>query len=168
MRTEPPNEKMLLGTAFHDILENAENKVDLVHTEKYIFDVTCNAAIFKPQIQEIRASKNYMVDGRDITLSGKCDGITGNKVIDHKLTFRPNPESFFDSYQWRTYLDIFNADIFRYILYAAKQKDNRIEIYDISPITMYRYPGMVGDIEKGIRNFLTFVDEHCPRYGERT
>lgn len=165
MRTEPPNEKMFLGSTFHSLLESCPDKIDSVSENGYNFTITCDAEIKAPQIKEVRAHKEYDVDGRKVFLSGKCDGITGNKVIDHKLSFRPNPEYYFESYQWRAYLDIFSADIFQYILYSAKQKDNDIEIYDISVMDMYRYPGMKDDVITGIRNFLDFVDHNCPEYG---
>ena len=165
MRTEPANEKMLIGTAFHSVLEACPENLDHTFQDGYEFTISCDVEIKAPQIKEIRAHKEYNVDGRKIILSGKCDGITGNVVADHKLSFRPNPEYYFESYQWRAYLDIFNADIFKYILYSAKQKDNDIEIYDISVMDMYRYPGMADDVVAGIRNFLDFIDYNCPEYG---
>ena len=165
MRTEPPNEKMFIGTSFHSLLESCPYKIDSALENGYKFTITCDAEIKAPQIQEIRAQKEYDIDGRRVVLSGKCDGITGNKVVDHKLSFRPNPEYYFESYQWRAYLDIFNADVFQYILYSAKQNGSDIEIYDISVMDMYRYPGMKEDVIMGVRNFLDFVDHNCPEYG---
>lgn len=165
MRTEPPNEKMFIGTAFHAVLETCAGDIESVSCGEYNFTVTCDASIEMPQIKEIRASKEYYVDGEIIRLSGKCDGATGNKITDHKLTFRPNPETYFDSYQWRAYLDIFNADSFEYMIYSANQKDKEIEIYDVSKLSMYRYPGMVDDLIIGIRNFVEFVKENAPEYG---
>jgi hypothetical protein len=166
MRTEPPNEKMFIGTAFHTLLENCVENIDDEKCGEYNFKVTCDADIEMPQIKEIRASKEYFVDGQKTKLTGKCDGITGNQVTDYKLTFNPKPENYFDSYQWRSYLDIFDADVFTYCIFSAKQKDKEIEIYDASTLTMYRYPNMVDDLITGIRNFVEFVKHNAPDYGK--
>ena len=162
LRTESPNEKMAIGTAWHSILENPPDIIDTVTKDGYTFKVECESQISLPQIREIRANKEYTIDGEMITLSGGCDGISGNIITDHKLTFNENVETYFDSYQWRTYLDIFNADEFIYWIYAANQKGNDITINHISSIKMFRYPEMVDDVKKGIRDLVTFVKQHVP------
>jgi hypothetical protein len=115
-----------------------------------------------PQVVEVRASKTYHVGGYDVALTGKVDGITGNMINDHKLTFRSDVENYFGSYQWRAYMDIFNADYFTYYIYAAKEKNNHVTITDISSFTVYRYPGMVADLENGINNMVQFIKTQIP------
>lgn len=162
LRTEPPNEKMRMGTAFHSILENPPDELDVVEKDGYTFIIECDAEITIPQIREIRAKKTYTVDNVDVTLTGGCDGITANKISDHKLTFRPNPENYFDSYQWRAYLDIYNADIFEYLIYHGNAKGNNVKIKDVSTMSLYRYPGMVDDLKAGIAELLEFVRAYVP------
>lgn len=162
LRTQPPNDAMRKGTAWHSVLENPPNEIIEVKRDGFIFKVMCDATIKLPQIREIRANKRYMIDDIEIVLTGGTDGVTGNKITDHKLTFKPNPDTYFDSYQWRAYLDIYNADIFEYIIYSAKETDNEITIYDISSLFMYRYPEMENDLIKGIRDLVEFCKEHVP------
>lgn len=162
LRTEPPNEKMLMGTAWHSILENPPDVIDTVERDGFTFIVECDGEIILPQIREIRATKEYDVDGCTVTLTGGCDGITAYEVGDHKLTFRPNPENYMDSYQWRAYLDIYNADIFKYFIYHGYQKGNTVTIKDYSTMNMYRYPRMVDDLLVGVRGLLGFVKEYVP------
>lgn len=162
LRTEAPNDKMAMGTAWHSILENPPDSIDTVEHSGFKFKVDCEAEINLPQIREIRANKTYNVDGLDIVLTGGCDGITGNTVKDHKLTFRENIDTYFDSYQWRAYLDIFNADTFEYYIYSAKDKKGIITIDNISSVKMYRYPDMVSDLESGIRNLVDFIKDFIP------
>jgi len=167
--TEAPNELMLAGTALHSIFENhppkkasCVNGFDFIERHGHIFRFLCDVSVTLPQIREIRASKAYHIDGTEVRLTGKCDGITGNKILDYKLTFKPNLDTYFESLQWRCYLDIFNADVFEYIIFHGKKKDNEITITDSYSIKMYRYPIMISDIETGIYNLLKFIRENCP------
>ena len=161
LRTEPANEKMLMGTAWHSVLENPPDELTTIEKDGFTFQVECNAEIILPQVREVRANKTYFVDGVEVTLTGKVDGITGNEIDDHKLTFNSNPENYMESYQWRAYLDIFNADVFKYIVYSAYD-NGVITIRDIYPMKVYRYPQMIADLESGIRDLLGFVKEHVP------
>lgn len=162
-REAPANESMLIGTAWHSVLEDPPEKIEFIEKNGYNFQIDCDAEISLPQIKEIRADKQYDIDGYKVSLSGGCDGITGNTVYDHKLTFKPNPENYFDSYQWRAYLDIFEADKFIYYPYHAKQDDDGlIRIVDVSEMPLYRYPDMETDLKTGIRNLLSFCREYMP------
>jgi len=163
LRTEPPRPEMEAGTAWHSVLEDPPDEISTVERNGFTFDVTCGGIIVLPQVREVRAKKVYMVDGVEVTLTGKVDGIDGNKIEDHKLTFRPNPETYMDAYQWRAYLDIFNADVFEYLIYSAKMDGNTITVYDFSPMKVYRYPEMVDDLMTGMRELVGFVKQCVPQ-----
>lgn len=163
LRTEPPKEQMAIGTIWHSIVEDPPDTIDCIKRDGYEFVMEYNGELVLPQIREIRANKSYQIDGVTVTLTGGTDGISGNKVTDHKLSFRPNPENYFGAYQWKAYLDIYNADSFEYIIYHAKQKGNVITINDISKLTLYRYPGMVSDLKRGIKELLGFIKEYVPQ-----
>lgn len=161
----PANDKMLMGTAWHAVLENPPDTIDKIERNGFTFSVECDKTIILPQVREIRANKTYRVDGFDVTLTGKVDGIDGNLVTDHKLSFRPDLENYFGSYQWRAYLDIFNADRFNYYVYHGKEPaegSKDITISDVSGMSLYRYPGMEKDLEKGISDLLFFVRMYMP------
>lgn len=166
LRTGPTNNKMLMGTAWHSILENPPPEIGTIIKDGFTFNVDCDAEIKLPQLREVRAGKKYDVDGVTVTLSGKCDGISGTTIVDHKLTFRPNPESYFGSYQWRAYLDIFDADTFTYHLYHATEKDGVVTIKDVSTLNMYRYPGMNKDLTEGISALVWFIKNNVPEMME--
>jgi hypothetical protein len=163
LRTEPENEKMRLGTLWHEIMEGKPDEITSIQRDGYTFEVTFDYEIEFPEICEIRTSKTYIIDGIEVSVTGKCDGITGNRVDDHKLTFRPNPDNYLESFQWKSYLDMFNADRFRYIIYAAKQKGKVISINDISTLEVYRYPAMVDDLVSGIRQLVNFIVGYVPQ-----
>jgi hypothetical protein len=162
LRTDPPNFKMLAGTAFHSIMENPPDLISTINKDGFTFIVDCDVEIQLPQVREIRANKTYFVNGVYVTLTGGTDGITGNRVDDHKLTFDPKPENYFDSYQWRAYLDIYNADMFKYILYHGVEDGNTITIKDVSTMFMYRYPNMQNDLMYKISELLLFTRDNIP------
>lgn len=168
-REAPANRAMEMGTAWHSVMENPpEDEFAAVERDGFNFVVECDAEITLPQVREIRAQKTYVVDGTQVTLTGGCDGITGNTVIDHKLTARPDPEKYFDSYQWRAYLDIYEADIFRYVLWHAKDEGERVLIRDVSELPLYRYPKMKDDLLAGVFEFVDFARSHLPeRFEEK-
>ena len=162
-REEPPNRAMAMGTAWHAVLEEPpEDEILMVSRDGFTFIVETEASITLPQVREIRAEKTYIVDGLPVTLTGGCDGISGNVVYDHKLTDRPNPEKYFDSFQWRAYLDIFGADTFRYVLWHALDKKDTVIIRDVSEFPIYRYPTMRDDLMVGLHDFVHFARQYLP------
>lgn len=162
LRTEPPNDNMRRGTAWHDILENPPDTIEAVERDGFKFIVDCDAEITLPQIREIREKKAYCASGVEVTLSGKCDGITANIVKDHKFTFKPNPENYLESFQWKAYLDIFDADVFEYIIYHGYARGNMVTIKNVSTMRLYRYPGMVDDILSGVSELIEFIKVYVP------
>lgn len=162
LRTSKPNEQMKMGTALHSILEDPPNEIDRIERDGFTFIFDCDSTISIPQVREIRAEKEYITNGINVVLTGKCDGITANQVDDHKLTFRPNPENYFSSYQWWAYLDIFDADKFRYIIYSARKKGRTVTIYDVSELTVYRYPEMEKDLLVGLSGLVEFIKYYVP------
>jgi hypothetical protein len=165
LRTEPPNRKMLMGTAWHSVMENPPEQFSEIEMNGFKFVIECDAEIILPQCREIRACKTYQIGDIEVKTTGKCDGITGNEIADHKLTFNSKPENYFESRQWRSYMDIFNADIFKYIIYSAKERpeDGAIVIHDISTMDVYRYPEMIDDLKRTISDLVEFIKVHVPQ-----
>lgn len=162
-RESAPSRQMEIGTAWHKVLENPPaDDFSVVDQDGFQFDIQCDAQIVLPQVREIRAEKSYDIAGTRVTLTGGCDGISGNVVTDHKLTARPDPEKYMDSYQWRAYLEIFGADVFEYVLYHAKDEGEWIVIRDVAPFRFYRYPEIERDLVAGIRDYVDFCREHMP------
>ena len=162
-RETPPNRAMAMGTAWHAVLkEPPKDEILMISQGGFTFIVEAEASITLPQVCEIRAQKTYIVDGLPVTLTGRCDGISGNIVYDHKLTSRPDPEKYFDSFQWRAYLDIFRADTFRYVLWHALDKSDSIIIRDFSEFPVYRYPTMHDDLMVGLHEFVHFARQYLP------
>ncbi len=163
-----PTVPVLAGRAFHIALENAkEGDYEFLEADGYNFDLSgLEGEIDLPDIREVKATKDYQVNDVTVTLVGKVDAIHGRRVDDHKFTSRYDAERFLNSYQWRIYLDVFDADEFRWNVFEGKQahKDDD-KVYDVRALhrlTMHRYPGMDHDVREALVAFTDFARRHLP------
>lgn len=165
-KQDPPTHKQKTGRAWHKVLENPENEIlERVSCEGYRFKVSANAEITLPQLREFKAVESVAtINGIRVDLVGVADGINGNEVIDHKLTFRPDMGKFVDAWQWKCYLILFKAAKFRYIVYSAKyiNEPEEIEIYSVSEMSLYRYDEMYNDIKIMLERYIEFLANNCP------
>lgn len=138
----PETEAMRAGTAFHRALETApDGEHDALHANGYRF-ILPDGTLRLPKVRELRAQKAY----GPLTVSGCVDAIRGRIVTDHKTTGRCDPERYFDGYQWRLYLDIFEADVFEWLIYEIRELQPMVyEVADPQVLRQFRYPGMSED-----------------------
>lgn len=160
----PRTESMLAGTALHKFLENSGDAiVTEFEQDGYTFRFDCDDEISLAPVRELKGWKDYVVDGVNVRIVGKVDGIHGIRVDDHKFTSRWDAEKFTNSTQWRCYLDIFNARQFRYNVFVGrKNKDGIYVIREFHQLPLYRYPGMEQDVVRAIEHFVGFAREHLP------
>lgn len=138
----PETEAMRAGTAFHRALETAsDGEHDALYANGYRF-ILPDGTLRLPTIRELRAQKDY----GPLTVSGCVDAIRGRIVTDHKTTGRCDPERYLDGYQWRFYLDIFDADVFEWAIYEIRELDPMVyEVSDPQFLRQFRYPGLHDD-----------------------
>ncbi|TMN18497.1 hypothetical protein [Pseudoxanthomonas sp. X-1] len=157
LTTDNPSEAMLAGTAFHKALEDAapgEYTEMEALGHKFILP-DCDLAL--PTIRELRSYGMY----GPLRVTGQVDGLQGRRVIDHKTTSRFDAERYLDGYQWRYYLDLFEADVFRWNVFVVKRVDH--QVYEVSPpqtLEAYRYPGMRQDCERLAADYYEFANQH--------
>lgn len=165
-RQQPPTEQMAAGTALHKALELSKfGDYDTLQADGYTFQIECDAVIDLPMGRELKATKEYVIDGCIITAVGKVDAIHGARIEDHKMTGQFDPERFLSGFQWRLYLDIFNANEFRWNVFEARPSKDDPMIYVIKSVhslSMHRYPDMQSDIHKELFGYLAFVRQHMP------
>jgi hypothetical protein len=169
----PASENMLAGTAFHRALElaSAGTQVEEVAAEGYTFVFCGDFELALPDIREIRASKTYSVDGEPIVITGQLDAIEGKVVYDHKTTGRFDPERYLGGYQWRLYLEIFGADVFRwnvFEIWQASEIPAVWEVREMHKLQQCRYPGMVQDCERAVADLARFARIWLPERFEQT
>lgn len=140
--TDEPSEAMLAGTAFHAAIERAaDGNHDTFEALGYRF-LLPEAEIALPDIRELRGFKHY----GPLTVTGKVDCLSGQIVIDLKTTSRIDLERYLGGYQWRFYLDIFEADVFRWHIFEISEVEERV--YSVkAPQTLEarRYPELGDD-----------------------
>lgn len=161
-----PSAKMLAGTAFHAALEVAQaGDTDVLQANGYTFTISADIAIALTPIREVRASKSWVVDGQRITVSGQLDAATGKRIEDHKTTGRFDPERYLDGYQWRLYLDIFGADVFRWNVFEIKETPDPMEwdVFAFHSLEQHRYPALGNDCASLVADFARFVREYVPQ-----
>jgi hypothetical protein len=163
-RLSPPTEAMLAGTALHSALECASTGDHAgFAVDGYLFSFETDAEIDLPAIREMKATRDYLVDGCIVTLVGKVDAIHGKRVDDHKFTTRYDAERYMGSYQWRIYLEVFGADEFRWNIFEGRESaPKNYLIQHVHRLTMHRYPGIGADVEAEISRFVAFARDHLP------
>jgi hypothetical protein len=159
-------ESMRVGTALHAALETSEpGEHGTLSAGGYTFVFTFDGEVDLPDVREVKATREYQIDGCLVTLVGKVDAIHGRRVDDHKFTSRYDAERFMGSMQWRVYLDVFDADEFRWNVFEGRadtDDPSRYIIHSMHPLTIHRYPGMRKDIERELRRFIDFARKHLP------
>lgn len=161
-RELPPTPAMETGTALHTALENVTpGEFEALEANGYRFLIAPDVELALPDIREMKAEREYLIDGVEVTLVGKVDGVQGRAVTDHKFTSRFDPERFLGSFQWRIYLDVFDADEFLWNVFEGKEKNpGEYLITAVHPLRMHRYPGMGDDIERELRAFVDMARIH--------
>lgn len=154
-----PSEPMLAGTAFHKALEDSQpGEYDTLAALGYTFHLT-EGEIAIPDIRELRASKAY----GPLRVSGQVDALCGLRVEDHKTTGRCDPDRYMAGCQWRFYLDIFRAEIFRWNIFEIKLVGVReYQVKAPQVLEQFRYPGMEQDCMKLAQDFHAFAVRFLP------
>lgn len=159
-----PTEAMLAGTALHKALETAdEGERDTLSADGYEFVITADINLALPKCREIFATKDY----GPIVISSRVDVLDGKCVEDHKTTSRFDPERFMAGCQWRFYLDIFEADIFRWNVFEIRELRPRVyDVWNFHRLEEYRYPALAMDCRDLASDLAAFVREYLPDYAE--
>lgn len=161
---DEPTDAMKAGTAFHKAIELAQDgEHEVFEAEGYRF-ILPDAEIALPSIRELRGYKRYGV----LTVTGQVDGLENGVVIDHKTTSRFDAERYLDGCQWKFYLDIFEADIFRWYVFEIREAEPLV--YKVSEphiLTAYRYPELHEHCAALADEYLEFARAHLPEtYGK--
>jgi hypothetical protein len=156
------SERMRAGTAFHKALELGLSG-ETIQVNGYTFHIRDDIALALPEIRELRGYRTYVVDGEPIVITGQVDGIDGVAIYDHKTTGRFDAERYFEGYQWRLYLDIFGADVFRWNVFEVADTEDPMvwEVLSLHLLVQYRYPKLGEDCQNLVQRFARFVREQA-------
>lgn len=161
LTTFEPTPQMLAGTAFHAALEAAvDGEHSTLYANGYTFHLP-DAELVLPSIRELRATGNYGA----LQVTGCVDALHGKRVDDHKTTSRFDAERYLAGYQWRFYLDLFGADVFRWNVFELRElKSHVYEVAEPQTLETYRYPGLHEDCSRLAAEFHEFARVHLPDF----
>lgn len=156
---DEPSEPMRAGTAFHKALELAvPGDHSTLYADGYTFHLP-EAELALPTIRELRAFANY----GPLQVTGCVDCLFGRRIDDHKTTSRFDAERYLGGYQWRFYLDLFDANVFRWNVFEIRELTPRVyEVAEPQTLEAYRYPGMHEDCARLAADFYAFAQQHLP------
>lgn len=155
-----PSEMMLAGTAGHRALQLIEpGEHPMIQANGFTFLVPDDIEMVLPPVREIRAVKAY----GELEITGQTDVLDARRVEDHKFTGYFEAERFLRSFQWRFYLDIFEADSFHWNIFEVRAVDHRVyQVTALHRLVQYRYPGLHADCVRLAADFHQFAAEHLP------
>lgn len=169
---EPPGPNMLASRAFHKMLErSSDGELFTANLDGFNFVFAIDEDIAVPQLRELKAEKVFETPSGPVTLVGKVDGLQGLTVNDWKLTERFEAERYADSYQWRSYLTMFNANRFVYDVFvcryesgpATRANTDRVYVYDYHRLPFCAYPGMAQDVYREVCGLAEIVAKYVPQ-----
>lgn len=166
---------MKAGTAWHRALADdmvdelvgyaSDSDILLCRYGDYLFhpdDIHEGIATFGPGLREITWHRDWQIAGQTVRLEGTADHLFGRVVSDAKTKFSdPDPSDYEESLQWRAYLLIHDADVFRYVLFSMKDPDEsgfiRLKKDGIYTFNMWRYPDMESDVTHWLTRFVEWA-----------
>lgn len=158
-----PTEPMLAGTALHRALELASpGEYAQLHANGYTF-LLPDVELALPAIRELRAYGQY----GPLQVTGCVDALHGRRVEDHKTTASFRPDGYLEGCQWRFYLDLFGADVFRWNVFeltAVKGQDKTYRVGEPHTLEQCRYPGLRDDCMDLARDFHAFATAYLPNH----
>lgn len=154
LTVDEPSEAMLAGTAFHAAIELAQvGEHNTFSAHGFTFHLP-DAEIELAEVREMRASKRY----GDLTVTGKVDCLDGRLVVDHKTTSKVDIDRYMEGYQWRYYLDIFGADVFRWYLFQITEIEPKVYRVAVPQVLeACRYPELEADCALLAQQFHQFA-----------
>lgn len=162
-----PSRYMDLGSAFHDILEKAEerfiperNVFKAKNGIEFDFDIIspCNEKIVQDAPFEVKITKIYKIGDEEVEVVAKVDQLYGNHIIENKTCWGMfDFERYFNSCQWKYYLDIFEAERVYYNVFCLSDKVGGIELRNIEQFSFNAYPDLRDDLNELLTDFVKFI-----------
>ncbi len=121
-------------------------------------------------IAEQKIEKVYDTPIGPVRLKGKIDGTDGVEVLDFKFTGKPDFEALERTYQWRCYLDMAEAQRFRWEVFTIRKplkSETAWRVSKVETLRQFAYPGMLEDVHRAVVDAAVFIDRYVPEYWDR-
>ena len=169
------SDEMTFGSAFHAIIEEGATKYYNETTGKYhikaegmqkelvldyleIKEALIHRNKYPSMVHEIPCQLKMYVDGFDVLINMRIDGMNGLDAHEHKTTSKePKIDQYQDSVQWRCYFLAADPNKVQYNIfqYTEDETTHRLNIQPYE-FTFYDYPALESDVKKWISLFITF------------
>ena len=163
---EEPSVFMLRGTAFHKLMGNPKKyfkEPDYI-CSNIRFDKSIEKAFeysYKDFPFEIKTVKPYIINSEKLNVVGVADPLVGNIAIENKTKWgSPSLTDYYDSVQWRFYLELFEAEMVQYQIFLMQEKKKIIYLKDFIPLQFTSYPNMSKELTTMLAEFLEFIKIH--------
>lgn len=160
------NEAMRVGSAFHKLLEerpaeNVCNGYEFIETPNAKLTEALN--LIPAGVPELKIAKLYMSDFGMVQIVAQADLLHGNCVHEYKTSSKSIDIGKYEkSLQWQIYMDIFEADQFKYWLFKLVKDRGNEKKYIVQNYlcpTFYRFKGMHKNITNNINGYLQTIHD---------
>ena len=159
LKSQEPTEPMLRGRAFAKCLEAAQQgESDILTADGYTFAFTGDFQIEAFPRREEKREKEYA----GVIVPMRCDRVLGKLIVDDKTTGYFEAERYLEKYQYRYYLDAWDADRFVWHIWEVKEmkEPQTYCVHQLHKLETYRYERMHEDCEDLAREFRDFSITH--------
>lgn len=172
-----PSWQTVAGACWHRVLEHPERHYDpetgRYTAEPYFWeeaDVLRALNHIGDGLWEVKAVKTYPTHLGPVDVVAKVDHLLGLVIQDNKTKFSTKSSTDYeDSLQWRLYLDVHGAEVFRYNLWMTKEPKGKnaklgsghLRLHAEAPLwfNFWRYPEMRDDILGWVNEFIAWADQ---------
>lgn len=155
------------GDDYYTVTLSERGKVSKIDLQ---FAISDDVELTLPPVREMTLGATYQTRIGEVWVSGRVDGYDAVEVTDHKFQGNPDAEAISETYQWRIYLDLAQAQRFRWNLFTIKEPlkgESAWRVTGHSALTTYAYPAMHDDCVRVIDEAATAIERYAPEYWKR-
>jgi hypothetical protein len=165
---DPPNWRMEAGTAWHACLERPDLTyrfgADSHQYGQYTFAgeaVKAALDVLGPGLWEVPGSRVFHTEAGPVEVTCTADHVRGLVIQDQKTKFSPaDPADYEDALQWRFYLAVHGARVFRYNLWEFRDPDPAgfCELKGLLSFNFWHYPGLDDECRAWAGRFAAWAE----------
>jgi hypothetical protein len=134
------------------------------------FELPDDRAVPVLPVREMKIERVYQTPVGPVLVKGRVDGFDNIEVMDYKFTGQPDLEALAETYQWRIYLDILDAQRFRWEVFTMRdplRDETAWRICEVQSFTQFRYPNLQADVARAVAEAAVAIDTYAPEYWSR-
>ena len=160
LSTFEDNRPMKIGRGFESIITSEPNQYDKFGHYEIDGIKYSNQLIQKgfDRLKDLNAVKQVKIvsEVAGVNLVGVADLLYGNIIADIKTTANYSFAKYYDSWQWKAYLTLFELDIFKYFVFEINDSDI-VELKEFHLVNCFRYALMESELNVLVSEFKDFI-----------